>query len=102
MAPTGHDVRSAPIRGGTHRLIRLAEYYARMRRSGRFQPARGETLTNFPAPPRSETLHRIALLTAVSVLAGLLVAGVALPVVGGLGLATRRGVDQFEKLPTEL
>jgi membrane peptidoglycan carboxypeptidase len=58
------------------------------------------TLT--PEGPHQQALHRIGLLVGVSVLAGLLVAGVALPVVGGLGLVAKRGVEQFDQLPSEL
>jgi membrane peptidoglycan carboxypeptidase len=47
-------------------------------------------------------LHRIGLLFGVSALAGLLVAGVALPIMGGLGLAAKRGAEQFDSLPSEL
>jgi membrane peptidoglycan carboxypeptidase len=52
---------------------------------------------------RSEgTGGRVGLLALVSALAGLLVAGLFLPVLGGLGLAARAGVHQFESLPTQL
>lgn len=50
----------------------------------------------------SSTLHRVWLLVAVSALAGLLLAGIMLPVVGGLGLAARTGVNDFENLPSSL
>jgi membrane peptidoglycan carboxypeptidase len=49
-----------------------------------------------------QLLHRVGLLFGVSAVAGLLVAGVALPVVGGLGMAARRGAQQFDSLPSEL
>jgi membrane peptidoglycan carboxypeptidase len=42
---------------------------------------------------------RPALLVLVSGLAGLLVAGLLLPVVGGLALVARAGIDQFNRLP---
>ncbi len=45
---------------------------------------------------------RIGLLVLVSMLSGVLVAGLALPVIGGLGLAARAGVKEFQSLPTEL
>jgi membrane peptidoglycan carboxypeptidase len=51
---------------------------------------------------RSGTLHRGVLVLAVSVLAGLLVAGLAFPVVGGFGMLTKAGADSFGKLPAEL
>jgi membrane peptidoglycan carboxypeptidase len=45
---------------------------------------------------------QLVLFLVVSVVAGLLLAGLALPVVGGLGLAARAGADTFEpqNLPT--
>ena len=45
---------------------------------------------------------RLLLFLGVSVLCGLLVAGVALPVLGGLGLAARDSANGFESLPDEL
>ena len=67
----------------------------------------GVLLTRFILPSagtgrRRETLHRLGLLVGVSVVAGLLVAGVALPIVGAFGLAARRGAEQFDSLPSEL
>jgi membrane peptidoglycan carboxypeptidase len=47
-------------------------------------------------------VSRLVLFVLVSVLCGLLVAGVTLPLVGGLGLAARSGADGFESLPAEL
>jgi membrane peptidoglycan carboxypeptidase len=47
-------------------------------------------------------MHRFGLLLGVSALAGLLVAGVLLPVVGGIGLAARTGANDWESLPAEL
>jgi membrane peptidoglycan carboxypeptidase len=54
--------------------------------------------------PSSQTgfVSRLALFLGVSVLSGLLVAGLALPVVGGLGLAARESAQGFENLPGEL
>jgi membrane peptidoglycan carboxypeptidase len=49
-----------------------------------------------------EIRQRIGLLAVVSVAAGLVAAGIAMPVVGGLGLVGRAGVDAFEKLPSYL
>src|SRR4051794_4336686 len=54
------------------------------------------------ASRQRELWHRIGLLFGVSLIAGLLVAGVALPVVGGLGMAAKRGAEQFDSLPSEL
>ena len=42
------------------------------------------------------------LVIAISVLAGLLMAGLAFPVVGGFGMLARAGADSFGKLPAEL
>ncbi len=53
-------------------------------------------------PPRSSALSRVALATALSVLAGVLLAGLAFPVVGGLGLAGKRGADTYLALPAKL
>src|SRR4051812_22754969 len=47
-------------------------------------------------------VSRLVPFVLVSVLWGLLVAGVTLPVVGGLGRAARGGADGFESLPAEL
>src|SRR4051812_42630048 len=67
----------------------------------------GVPVTRFVLPSadgarRPGLLTRVMLLLGVSVLAGLLVAGVALPVVGGLGMAAKRGAEQFDSLPSEL
>ncbi len=48
------------------------------------------------------TLHVVRRALGVSALAGLLVAGLALPVVGGLGLAAKSQSDAFLALPAEL
>jgi membrane peptidoglycan carboxypeptidase len=47
-------------------------------------------------------VSRLLLFLLVSVLCGLLVAGVTLPVIGGMGLAARDSAEGFESLPTEL
>jgi membrane peptidoglycan carboxypeptidase len=47
-------------------------------------------------------LHRALLVVGVSVLAGLLLAAVAFPFVGGFGMLARAGADSFGKLPAEL
>ena len=54
--------------------------------------------------PRGDAgfVSRILLFLGVSVLCGVLVAGVTLPVVGGLGLVARDGSNGFESLPSEL
>ena len=47
-------------------------------------------------------LARLALALVLSVLAGVAVAGLAFPVLGGAGLAAKAGADQFLSLPTTL
>jgi membrane peptidoglycan carboxypeptidase len=47
-------------------------------------------------------ITRAVLFLAVSVLAGVLVAGLVLPVLGSLGLAARESAEGFESLPAEL
>jgi membrane peptidoglycan carboxypeptidase len=47
-------------------------------------------------------LARIGLASLISVLCGVLVAGLALPVIGGVGLLAKAGADDFMDLPTEL
>ncbi len=45
---------------------------------------------------------RFTALAVISALAGVLVAGILLPVVGGLGLAAKGSADSFENLPADL
>jgi membrane peptidoglycan carboxypeptidase len=47
-------------------------------------------------------ISRVALFLGASALSGLLVAGLVLPVLGGLGIAARASADGFENLPAEL
>jgi membrane peptidoglycan carboxypeptidase len=47
-------------------------------------------------------LPRLGLLVVISAVAGLLLAGMLLPLVGGVGLLARTGANQFESLPAEL
>src|SRR3954447_7619157 len=47
-------------------------------------------------------IFHLALFLAVSVLSGVLVAGLVLPVLGGVGLIARKSSDGFEELPAEL
>ena len=54
-----------------------------------------------PAPD-SGFVTRLALFLGISVLAGVLVAGLTLPVIGGLGIVARDSADGFESLPAEL
>ena len=48
------------------------------------------------------SLLRLALFLGVSALAGVLVAGLVLPVAGGLGFAARATTDEFQQLPSDL
>jgi membrane peptidoglycan carboxypeptidase len=48
------------------------------------------------------TVSRLGLLMVISAVAGLLLAGMLLPLVGGVGLLARTGANQFESLPAEL
>jgi membrane peptidoglycan carboxypeptidase len=54
--------------------------------------------------PRADSgfISRLMLFLAISVLCGLLVAGVTLPIVGGLGLAARDSAEGFDSLPAAL
>jgi len=45
---------------------------------------------------------RLGLLTVVSAVAGILMAGMLLPIVGGIGLIARAGANDFESLPSVL
>jgi len=47
-------------------------------------------------------LSRLGLLTAVSAIAGILMAGMLLPIVGGIGLIARAGANDLESLPSVL
>ena len=47
-------------------------------------------------------LTRVGLLAAVSAVAGVLMAGMLLPIVGGIGLIARAGANDFESLPSVL
>ncbi len=53
-------------------------------------------------PSLAASFARLALFLLVSVVAGVLVAGTALPFVGGAGVATRTAVESFESLPSQL
>src|SRR4051812_46782737 len=50
----------------------------------------------------SGTWQRLGVLGIISVVAGLLLAGMLLPLVGGVGLLARTGANDFESLPSEL
>jgi membrane peptidoglycan carboxypeptidase len=45
---------------------------------------------------------RVVVLAVVSVVAGVLLAGIMLPLVGGIGIAARTASDNFESLPADL
>jgi membrane peptidoglycan carboxypeptidase len=47
-------------------------------------------------------LQRVGVLAVISVVAGLLLGGMLLPIVGGVGLLARTGANDFERLPSEL
>jgi membrane peptidoglycan carboxypeptidase len=47
-------------------------------------------------------VQRVSVLAVVSVVAGVLVAGIMLPFVGGVGIAARTASNNFESLPTDL
>jgi membrane peptidoglycan carboxypeptidase len=49
-----------------------------------------------------DTLNKLGLLGLISAVAGLLLAGMLLPIVGGVGLIARTGANDFENLPAEL
>ena len=71
-----------PAQPGHHRRGEKSPYAGRVRSSG--------------------VLSRIGLLTAVSAVAGILMAGMLLPIVGGIGLIARAGANDFESLPSVL
>ena len=53
-------------------------------------------------PSLAASFSRLALFVLVSAVAGVLVAGSALPFVGGIGVATRSAIESYESLPTQL
>lgn len=54
------------------------------------------------ASPSDGAGSRTLLFIALSVVAGVLVAGIALPAIGLMGLTAKRGAENFESLPAEL
>ncbi len=48
------------------------------------------------------SLHRVLLIVGASALAGVLIAGLLLPVAGGLGLGAREGAQTFREMPANL
>jgi membrane peptidoglycan carboxypeptidase len=63
---------------------------------------RQDLLTSSTRTERGGALHRGILVVAISALSGLLVAGLAFPLIGGFGMLARAGADSFGKLPAEL
>ena len=57
---------------------------------------------SLPLTAARGTVQRIWLLLAISGVAGILLAGMLLPIVGGLGLIARAGANDFESLPSVL
>jgi len=55
-----------------------------------------------PVPSESGALRKVGWALVVSLLSGILLAGLAFPVVGGLGLAAKAGARQFTTLPSDL
>ena len=53
-------------------------------------------------PPLATSFARLGLFLLVSLVAGMLVAGAALPFVGGAGVATRTAIEDYEALPSQL
>ena len=55
-----------------------------------------------PSPRLAASFARLGLFVLVSLVAGVLVAGAALPFVGGTGVAARSAVESYESLPSQL
>jgi membrane peptidoglycan carboxypeptidase len=55
-----------------------------------------------PRRPGSSVPSRLGLLLLVSLVAGVVLAGITLPLIGGIGLAARDGIDAFNRLPSRL
>ncbi|MEO8329868.1 MAG: penicillin-binding protein, partial [Candidatus Nanopelagicales bacterium] len=55
-----------------------------------------------PPSPRDGLAVRLGLFIGLSMLAGVLVAALALPAVGLLGLTAKRGAENFQSLPAAL
>ncbi len=53
-------------------------------------------------PELAASFARLGLFVLVSLVAGVLVAGAALPFVGGTGVAARSAVESYESLPSQL
>ena len=59
-------------------------------------------LTVTSTSSRDGTVTRIVLFVSLSTLAGVLVAGLALPAIGLIGLTAKRGAENFQSLPASL
>jgi membrane peptidoglycan carboxypeptidase len=64
--------------------------------------ALGSAATTRRPPSLAASFTRLGLFLLVSVVAGILVAGTALPFVGGAGVATRTAIESFESLSSQL
>ena len=53
-------------------------------------------------PGLGASFARLGLFVLVSMVAGVLAAGAALPFVGGVGVATRSAIESYEALPSQL
>ena len=69
---------------------------------GRAARARTLVAVRRPPPPQPSALAQLGKAALTSALAGLLVAGLALPVIGGAGLAAKSQADEFLVLPASL
>jgi len=66
-------------------------------------PAPPPSAVTTPRKPRfAASMARLGLFVLVSLVAGMLVAGAALPFVGGAGVATRTAIEDYESLPSQL
>ena len=54
------------------------------------------------SPKLAASFARLGLFVLVSLVAGVLVAGAALPFIGGTGVAARSAVESYESLPSQL
>ena len=65
-------------------------------------PRPSTTSGSRPGASLSASFARLGLFVLVSLVAGILVAGAALPFVGGTGVATRSAIEDYESLPSQL
>ena len=81
---------------------RCASRTPRLRRAHPTAPAPQVRRRTLGAVRSSGVLTRVGLLAVVSAVAGVLMAGMLLPIVGGIGLIARAGANDFESLPSVL